>query len=493
MTLKIIKHSSFLILFIVLTLLVGLVPASANDLPVCKDIQGGRNDDSIRERLLSGVKENLLKSSNEAKQSIKSSSDCFNNESDEQCKNFHDVLMKSISDQFQMAKIATALGSKDYSAILKLKVKDLTALIDKNKIHPTKIANFSNKSFTYSEKDQNLVFDVWHLALLTELDDQVKKSQDQNSKLSCYDFENQIAKQTLEKIKRNFSGVANQMTTINPLLGFLTEQNHQDPKAVAAALKKLEKLNADFIYSIEGLKTQQSNSYLSFVNLAVWDHEMGLVNYPQQANEVIAGLPVAERANACASWDYLTFQQSTRVKSSIGVGFSTSVLCGVSLWSGVGTAPALALCTPALMDSVWGAFVGYDYSNVSFESAYAGRKFGIQSFSGGLRSLEEAENLTRQGQIVSLINLLSVIPVVKGVSHATKGVRSSIKELVKLPTVDVSVSMTESNSGQIVKWIFAIKSAEILTLNMRKEFPNLQSFKDKCDNSGNSSVDLVSN
>lgn len=468
---------------------------SSPNLPICSKYENGKDKKEIRDLLLSKVKENLLTSADVAETHLKRARLCFDNSFIPGCENFKNLVMNSIAENFKMIKVTEAL-SKDLGAITKLKNKDLIRLINQNKISANKIATFNNAQasssflkpgswgYDYSENDKKTILNVWKMAITQELEKQIlDKSANVNS---CYDFENASAEAALKNVTKNFRGLTNSIINSNPLLALLDEKSHKDPKAVSEALEKLTLHNHDFSQTIKGFETKHSDSYLSYVFIAIWDHEMGLVNFPQQADHVINQLNETERADACASWSYLESQQFGRVNSSIGVGFSTSVVCGIGLWSGVGTLPALAACTPAMTDSLWGAFVGYRFAKLSYDSGLSGKHLnsGIE-FSGGVTPYNQSKKLTSQGAVVSFINLLSLYPIVKGVGSVTKGVKGTAFDLVKIPSVDLSVSFTESKSGviglnKLSRWLWLIKGEEAIITNLKNSFPKYESFNAKC-------------
>ena len=158
----------------------------------------------------------------------------------------------------------------------------------------------------------------------------------------------------------------------------------------------------------------------------------------------------------------LVEQRRSRVKSSIAVGFSTAVACGIGLWSGIGTLPAVALCGPAIADGLLGGYRGYSDGNLAMSSAYAGRSLSNEGqFSGEIRSQLEANKIRGKANVVLAVNMLGLVPILRGISAVSKSGRSGFVSLAKVPASDMTVSMTELNAihfAKLVVWGFVLQS-----------------------------------
>jgi len=247
-------------------------------------------------------------------------------------------------------------------------------------------------------------------------------------------------------------------------------------------LVKMRDYNDKFVKIVEAMRVDHTDTIPSRFILTTYDHEMALVNFPKFALSAIEAMPESERPNACASWARLEKQQSQRVKSSIGVGFSTAVVCGVGIVSGLGTGPALIACTPSIADSLWGGYRGYADSKTARLSAFSGRGMNdLGEMTSGIRSKEEAQALARQGNLVAFINFAGIAPVLSGAKAATVGVKGSLKGFAKIPVSDSSVSALEMNAERLASILASAKEEKAAPLSQAPSYRKVADFHDRCD------------
>jgi hypothetical protein len=230
------------------------------------------------------------------------------------------------------------------------------------------------------------------------------------------------------------------------------------------------------------LKTNHKQGFWSYLNLTLPDHEMGLVNFQQLSMIEIENYTKSHNSSAkrdlgilCSAWQDLQTQQKRRIRSSIGMGFASAIVCGVGIWSGVGTAPAAALCSFSFADGLWGARRGYLDSQLAHNSFYAGREFFLDgTFADGVLSKGRSLELENQADVVMLINLLGVIPVIKAVATAGKVGRGSILSLFKLPTNDVAGSALESKSASLAYIMMSLRGVEAVQEEFALDYKELE-------------------
>ena len=213
----------------------------------------------------------------------------------------------------------------------------------------------------------------------------------------------------------------------------------------------------------------------------IGDHEMGLVRFERFIPSVIEKLKPAKRANACASWEDLKDMQDIRVKSSIGVGFTTSLVCGAGIISGIGSAPSLLVCLPAIADGLLGGYRGYKDSKTAKVAIQAGRALNEdKKFSSGMISREDGLSYVLQGKLVLLANLVGIAPIGLGVKTAQKGVRGSAKAFAKIPLSDSSVSAAEISFSYISLALQEIYNDEHLPASSEESFKSLIEYRNYC-------------
>jgi len=455
MKLSIVRYS--LLAMIILT--IPSNSAHADDFPICLKNKSGRDSPQIRKKLLEGIKKELLNSAKTAESSLTEAQKCFTDSmSKEKCSGFRKSLMSVLTDQIQMAKLAQSLTWKNVNHLQRLSLAAWVHEVDMDSLRAEEIANFKQPGFHYSNTEKEMVLNLWKRAFLRLSDAHLKDSNLSMEESNCNAFRRTPITLVSEQVRQHFSFISSELIRVNPLLAFLTEESLKDDAKIRAAFDRLIKFNQNFIQTINGYETEHSRNFWSYLNLTTNDHEMGLINFSRQAESVIQSLPEEKVSDACASWSGLKRQQSTRVKSSIGVGFTTAVVCGVGIWSGVGTLPSAAFCSFAVADGLWGGYRGYDDAKLSQNSAYAGRIITPEGkISKGVRDFEEAAHLSSQGNVVFLINMIGILPVAKGVASAAKGGRGELVALAKLPASDSAVSYGEVKSGTLASFMKFVK------------------------------------
>jgi hypothetical protein len=438
-------------LFILLMQIPSII-TTANAADVCSDAQKGLSTPQTRQELLVDTKKFLVGKANDSIISLTNAKNYLATCNESVCEEITKHLMSTLAEQVRISKILSVLSKSDvlyYEPLIKF---DL--MMQRNEIQPDDITQFKLSGFSFSDEEKHIAFELW--------------KQSYKAFAPQYMATENITQPSgalQSKINSFFSLAEVQLVSSNPLLPFMTEAALTDKKELFIAFDKLIEFNKQFLSNIQGYKTAHKTGVWSYVNLAVADHEMGLVNFQSNIGELISNTQGAKRTNFCNAWNDLKIQQARRVRTSIGVGFTTAVICGVGIWSGVGSLPAAALCSFATADGLWGAYVGRQKSNLGYYSLYAGKVLNLENakFSSGVMTYINAEYIRGSGNAVFLINLVGLLPIAKSVITASKGVRGSITSLLKIPSADVASSTSESASSQLVYVLLAMRGLELGT------------------------------
>lgn len=458
----ILSPKSIFSLALMAALTIASQPTFANTLPICQEQAKGSDSPEMRQILLSGIKQDLINSSNSAKMSLIEAQKCFSSSANNTtCPEFRNTLLKILQDQVQLAKLTQALTWRNVNHLQRMSLTAWIHELDMEKLSAEEVANFKQPGFTYSPSDKAMALTLWKRIFVQYSDIYLKEKDLTVDQQSCQAAKRIPITIVSERVRQYFAQISAELVRINPLLAFVTEDSLKDYNQIHAAFGKLIKFNQDFAQTVSGYETEHSTNFWSYLNLTINDHEMGLINFPNQAQNVIMSMGEEKHSEACSAWAGLESQKSLRVNSSIGVGFSTAVICGVGIWSGVGTLPAAAYCSFAMADGLWGGYRGFDDARLSRNSAYAGRVFTFEGkVSRGIRDFEEAAQLSTQGNVVFLINIVGLLPVMKGVSAAAKGSKGELIALAKLPASDSAVSYGESNSSSIGALMTLVKKSD---------------------------------
>lgn len=445
---KIIKTVTFLML---MTLSHELI---AQD--VCSSITSNKSTPESRQELLVETKAQLLSKANSSITSIQNAKYFLEKCNNPICREIEDNFMMTLREQMNISKILKVLSTVDYlyfEPLVKVEVD-----IKYNKIDMLNVLNFSQKGFSYTEKEMEYAFELWKQLFFHYYPN--------------YEDWIHLPNGELQNKMNQFFEIANlELVNKNPLLPFVDESVFTDKKNLFKAFDKLIEFNKEFISLVDTYKTNHKTGFWSYVNLAVADHEMGLVNFDSLITEVIGSQPnKVKQEKFCRARNFLQSQQKIRIRASIGVGFTAAVVCGVGIWSGVGTVPAAALCSFAVADALWGARMGAKTSKLGYYSAYAGKILNLENlnFSEGVMSYIEAKQLEKSGHIVFLINVVGIVPIVRSTIAATKGAHGTIKSLLVVPSADVAGSTSEAASTNLVYVMLALRGLELNTDNLNK-------------------------
>lgn len=430
---------------------------------VCDSFAYEPSTPAQREALLNRTKAQLIDQAGDAMSSIENVVEDFSSCSDEGCAQFKESFLNSIREQFQMAKLTRALAERPRAMQGGIRsprtVGELLVWIQNDYIHAQHVARTNIRGFHFSEQEERKIVRLWvHVFVKTALA-----------------LPEERLPVIIEKVRAYFQSVSENLNYMNPLLAFLDEEDTESFEGILPAFDRLIQFNEDFIQTIQGLQTRHRRGFWSYPNLTLRDHEMGLVNFPDQIEEIIqVENDSTMKRSFCNAWSDLKNQQTRRVRSSIGVGFATSVICGVGIWSGLGTLPALLVCAPALADGMWGARRGFLDSRLAAQSLQAGRQiFGDQSFSEGILTRAQSHSQQRRANIVFLINMAGLVPVGKSLAFTHAGSRGRPHDLFTLPASDVSVSITETSAANIVYLTMAYRGVEALTFEFQEELDQL--------------------
>ncbi len=444
-----------------LVLLVCLVifPFSLWAQSVCENYSYAPSQESQREQLLNQTKRNLLRDARSAMSNLERARNDFQSCNDQNCQEFAQTFLTTVREQYQLAKIARAIAELPRALQGGIRsprtVGDMLIWIQHGHIHAVHIANLNIDGLTFSESLQEKMVEMWtHVFIRTA---RVQP--------------NANLRDIIESVRHYFEYVAETLNFTNPLLAFMEDSQVETFNEIINALDRLIQFNEDFINTIQGLQTRHSRSFWSYPNLTLRDHEMRLVNFNTQIESIIASHsnPNSQRL-LCNAWEDLKRQQTRRIRSSIGVGFATSVVCGVGIWSGLGTIPALMVCAPALADGLWGAQVGRTDARLAGRALLAGREiFGAGQFTDGILSPEVAMSQQRRANIVFLVNITGLIPITRAISMAQAGTRGRLLDLFTLPFSDVTVSATEVSAANLVYLAMVLKGTEALQFEYQDE------------------------
>ena len=414
----------------------------------CSEQGSGTASVAVQKRLMQGIQNEVLNSAVIARNRLKNALICFQNlENKEDCKTFHDELSANVIRQMKAAKIVRAIVEKKYVPITRVSRNGFINIFNDDTLSPEHVAQFQIRGLTFTQEEKEETLYVWKRAYLEILNHEIISGQFGRDRNSCAEYQFQSSTPIEQKIVELFKHINDEFIKNNPLLPFINEGGNQSmDQKIIGAFNKLIQYNEEFGSMVESFRFDHADNAYTLVNLTIEDHEMGLLNFSEAATKVIKRFPEASRANACASWEELKNIQERRVKTSIGVGFGTALVCGIGVWSGIGTLPALALCIPAIGDGLLGGYRGLRDSQVAELSQYAGRSLGSDR---QIRSMDEAIALRAQGQVVALVNFLGIIPIARAVGTVKLGARGNITSLAVLPSNDATDSYVEINASKL--------------------------------------------
>lgn len=448
---------TFIMLFTLLTSSLAMGDINAT----CSDIEYRASDASQRAYLLRNIQHKLVTDATASIANIREVRDFWSACTNTHCRASIDQFQDTISSQMYVSKIIKAINEKGGISGIRSRshqmVQNILTQIKNNSLRPEQVGEFNINGFTYSHEDKQRVLKLW-----TNIFVRVVNSLPPRTRY----FE------IRDGVKDYFKQSAHHLVSLNPLLAFLNEDSLRDRQGVIDAFDKLIEFNQSFLETAQNYQTRHSNSYWSYLNLTVPDHEMGLVNFPNQADQVILRHTqlAADRPILCNAWADLKRQQRARIRTSIGVGFATAVLCGVGIWSGVGTLAAAAYCSFAIADSLWGARRGFLDAQTAEASLYAGvQLLDDGTFSEGFLTPQESATQTSQGHIVFMINMLGLIPIGRAIATAGGATRGSVFQLFKLPGADLTVATIESKSSNIAYVLLLLRGSEAIQRELTLE------------------------
>lgn len=439
--------------------------AGGETLPACEATDYAESNASERDFFLRSLKYKLIQDSQKSMQSITSAKNMLVQCHAGSCPEIYDSFVAVLSEQMQLAKMVKAIvkkgGLQRVNARQVFTVSGVLKKIQSGSLQPSEIGSFTIDGFEYSADDQQKTLQLWQYIYVKTVGHLPPRSSYQAS---------------IDDTNLFFRQLSHDLIAVNPLLAFLNEKDLSDPQKIFSVFDKLVQFNEDFLASVDGMKTRHNTSFWSLLNLTADDHEMGLVNFSNYANGVVEQYSRTETDQKilCSAWVDLKSQQRRRIISSIGVGTAAAVVCGVGIWSGVGTIPAAAICSFTVADGLWGARRGY----MDSETAYISRFAGVQAlsdgtFSEGMLSLSESKKQELQGDVVFLINIIGIAPVAKALKMAQTGARGKLFDLVKIPGSDMVVSTIESQSANIGYGLLILQKSDMLNRQMDRELNEL--------------------
>ena len=438
----------------------------AQDSQICESTAYIRSTPEERFQLLLETSSLLVTGAQESIQNLSRAKTYLTSCRSQNCENYQAEFLNVINEQIYISKIIKAILKKsrvtlNHRTRSPLTIYNVLKMIEDKTLRPSNIAIFDVAEFEYSNSDKSQALKLWTNVFIRMVD---KAPED--SKL----------RDVIKKTNNYFKQLSYDMIAINPLLAFISERNSTSIAEIGRGFDKIIAFNRDFLSKVTDMETNHKTGFWSYLNLTLPDHEMGLVNFPGVITKVVQTKVTnqAEKTAFCSAWKDLERQQRRRIRSSIGVGFGTAVVCGVGIWSGVGTLPAAALCSFAIADGLWGARRGYLDSQIAQSSLYAGVKlYSGGAFTEGFLSPESSARQRTQGQIVFLINMLGLIPIGRAISTTVKNTRGSSLDLFKVPSADLTVSTIESGSSNIAYTTLVLRGSEALQSEFQDEISRL--------------------
>ncbi len=435
--------------------------ASGETLSGCESTSYAESNITERDFFLRSLKYKLNQDSQKSIESITSAKNTLVQCQAGGCPELYDSFVAVLTEQMQLAKMVKAIvkkgGLQRASARQVFTISGVLKKIKNGSLQPAEIGSFNTDGFNYSEDDQEKTLQLWQHIYVKTVAHLPPRSHYQTS---------------IDGTNLFFRQLSHDLIALNPLLAFLNETDVSEPQKIFAVFDKLVQFNQDFLVSVEDMKTRHSTTFWSTLNLTSPDHEMGLVNFSGYASGVVEQYSRTETDQQilCSAWADLKSQQRSRIISSIGVGTAAAVVCGVGIWSGVGTIPATAICSFTVADGLWGARRGYLDSEIAYISRFAGvQALSDGTFSEGMLSLSESEKQELQGDVVFLINIIGIVPVVRALKMAQPEVRGKVFDLVKIPASDVVVSTIESQSANIGYGLLILQRSDLLNRQMDRE------------------------
>ncbi len=450
---------------LVLTNFLAIISSYADTDSICLDSAYIKTNLAERSELLVKVKAKLTDQASKSIENLRHARNYLFSCRNEECKIFQDQFLGSLSEQVHISKVIKAIVHKSNFRVGPKSKKPMTlkvalALIRDQKLEPEHVANFNIEGFSFSVDEKHRALRLWTNIFVRLV--------------------NTSPNSTYRSVKRKTDNYFKQLSydylSTNPLLAFVTEADLNQFKNLRRPFEKMIEFNKEFLEQVGNYKSFHKTSFWSYLNLTSPDHEMGLVNFSEVISDVIE-LNITSNSNKitlCSAWIDLKRQQKIRIRSSIGVGFGTAFLCGVGVWSGIGTLPAASLCSFAIADGLWGARRGSLDNNMAKASQYAGVKMlDGSTFSEGVFSPETSARKAAQGQIVFLINMLGLVPVGKAIAATAKSGRGGFLDLFKIPGSDLTVSTLESASSNLAYATLVIRGSEAIQNEFKEEISRM--------------------
>ncbi len=446
---------------IILGILVLTTNVYASSPSICENIQYIESTNEERKLLLNHTLKTLISGAKESVDNLTTVKIFLTQCQSYECDNYQAEFKKVLLQQIYVSKLIKAILKKSSVSIIHrtrspLNLKQVLQMISDRSLKPQNIAQFELEGFSFDHKDKQDALKLWTNVFVRMVNTAPKKS----------------LKHIVGLTNKYFKQLSYDTIAINPLLGFLNEDQAKDIAEIEKAFEKLIDFNQDFLKQVSGMQTDHKSTFWSYINITLPDHEMGLVNFPTVIANVIKsnGDTNSKIKTLCSAWKDLQTQQKIRIRASIGVGFATAVVCGVGIWSGVGTLPAAALCSFAAADGLWGARRGYLDAKIAQSSLYAGVKlYANGEFGQGFLSPESSARNHTQGKIVFMINILGLIPIGRAVATTVKNVRGSSLDLFTIPSADLTVSTIESGSANLAYATLVLRGSEALQNEFQDE------------------------
>jgi hypothetical protein len=430
----------------------------------CADFNYSSSSAAERVSLLRRVQDELLVRSENSDRQLTSFIDLIEDCESTDCRAWLAQVIGIVREQYRVSKVAQAIAESGQNFFRnrhrEVTIATIIDRVEAGQVQPQHVADFSVADGDFSEPDQVYAFNMWYRIFIAFANDPATAG----------------ARDAIRKTKQYFARVSQALVQTNVVLGFIRSERSLNPAELLTALRRIRDFNADFADRIENFRVEHRQGLLAKLAIFVRDHEMGLVDFLHVVGDVINSAEQSETYHRfCSARQDLLRQQRVRVRTSIGVGFGTAVLCGVGIWSGVGTIPAAALCAPALADGALGGARGALNTTLSHRALYAGRDYseGLLDTEGVISFATQQAAMGRN-RFVAAVNFLGMVPVGRALHAvrlrdaqqallATTRQRGTVVDLVRVPSVDVTVSFSESQSYGVAFMLMAIRGVEWLS------------------------------
>ncbi len=424
---------------------------------VCNKYPTGNDSDLSRIKLLHGLKSSIITDTFKTEVDLNAITYCLESSNETPCLEYRKTLLNIIVGQVEKLKAITYL-TRVSPGFTSLSRGALYNMLTKNNFELDRLFIKNYRAGNINDFEIALAHGIWLNTFKAMVEPEFNSLN--KSSLQCQTY---LIQPIIPTMIKYFKAQASYIIKQNPLLSFIPLNKEVTQKSIVKALNKMISYNQKFRKKIEKFHVDHKDNLYTQINLAINDHEMGLLNFSSFAAKYIMNLKDQnKKSDACSSWNAMKALQKKRINTSIGVGFTTALTCSASLFAG--PKGAAIGCGPAFVDGVVGAYRGHQFSKLMSYAQYAGQNI---DFSQGMTespfmTSEEASYLQQKGKIIAFANVLGLLPITQGIvkhvrmipaSKRSQYVLPTKRQFAVYPTVDVSISKTELSSGFLANYI----------------------------------------